>query len=384
MANKEHLKILKQGVEVWNEWREENLEIKPDLSGADLSGADLSGADLNDANLRKANLLWADLGAADLADANLSDANLIDANLTVADFSDANLSKADLGTADLSGAILIEADLTGANLRDANLSEADLTRTNLTGADLSEANLNGANITAADFTLTTPNLSGARLHNLSLNGPFEEGVNGFYCDETKSTALMSLDPPGNSMQGSNPDAVLESLKRARRLHGQSMAFAGIMLLIAVLGLKQIKFTSVDLGQDLTPDKFGLLAMSISIGLLSLVVSFMVDALKGARYLQDRNSAMTIGNFPWVLSKFAGKGWSKIQSLLTRAIVSFHPLAYIYYLFRWEDFAINITIFYVALMVPLLGFSAWILLFPNVFKNQFFSTIEQKQIVGMTL
>lgn len=35
MANKEHLKILKQGVEVWNKWRKENPHIKPDLGRAD-------------------------------------------------------------------------------------------------------------------------------------------------------------------------------------------------------------------------------------------------------------------------------------------------------------------------------------------------------------
>ena len=38
MANEEHLKILKQGVEQWNKWRLENA-IRPDLGGADLSGA---------------------------------------------------------------------------------------------------------------------------------------------------------------------------------------------------------------------------------------------------------------------------------------------------------------------------------------------------------
>jgi hypothetical protein len=31
VANEEHLAILKQGVEVWNKWREKNPEIKPDL-----------------------------------------------------------------------------------------------------------------------------------------------------------------------------------------------------------------------------------------------------------------------------------------------------------------------------------------------------------------
>ena len=31
MANKEHLAILGQGIDVWNQWRKENAEVKPDL-----------------------------------------------------------------------------------------------------------------------------------------------------------------------------------------------------------------------------------------------------------------------------------------------------------------------------------------------------------------
>lgn len=57
MANEEHLAILKQGVEVWNEWREENPDVRPDLSQAYLRWADLSGADLGWAYLRRADLL---------------------------------------------------------------------------------------------------------------------------------------------------------------------------------------------------------------------------------------------------------------------------------------------------------------------------------------
>ena len=40
MANPEHVEILKQGVDVWNRWREENPEIlKPDLSNANFLDA---------------------------------------------------------------------------------------------------------------------------------------------------------------------------------------------------------------------------------------------------------------------------------------------------------------------------------------------------------
>ena len=71
MANREHLKILKQGVDAWNKWRKENLEIKPDLTEAKLYEADLSEADLSGANLFEAKLTRANLYKADLYEAKL-------------------------------------------------------------------------------------------------------------------------------------------------------------------------------------------------------------------------------------------------------------------------------------------------------------------------
>lgn len=49
MANQEHLDILKQGVEIWNQWRKEHSEIRPDLCDADLQSTNLWQADLRDA-----------------------------------------------------------------------------------------------------------------------------------------------------------------------------------------------------------------------------------------------------------------------------------------------------------------------------------------------
>ena len=34
MANEEHVKILEQGVEAWNSWRDENPDVLPDFRGA--------------------------------------------------------------------------------------------------------------------------------------------------------------------------------------------------------------------------------------------------------------------------------------------------------------------------------------------------------------
>jgi uncharacterized protein YjbI with pentapeptide repeats len=134
MANEEHLEILRQGVEVWNRWREENPETIPDLSGTFLHAADLSQADLGGANLRLADLRVTDLRRVDLGRADLYRAILSGANLFVAD----------LRGADLRQAYLTSADLYGANLHEANLRQADLSGANLRQAELSGADLTGA------------------------------------------------------------------------------------------------------------------------------------------------------------------------------------------------------------------------------------------------
>ena len=73
-------------MDAWNKWRDENPDIRPDLSGADLSGWNLRGADLSEANLVDANLIGADLRDSTLFKANLFEAYLIAAKLGSANF----------------------------------------------------------------------------------------------------------------------------------------------------------------------------------------------------------------------------------------------------------------------------------------------------------
>jgi hypothetical protein len=76
MANREHVKTIKEGVPIWNKWRLEHPDIVPNLDGASLNRANLDGANLNRANLNGANLDGASLNRANLDGANLDGANL--------------------------------------------------------------------------------------------------------------------------------------------------------------------------------------------------------------------------------------------------------------------------------------------------------------------
>ena len=189
MANEEHLAILLQGIEVWNQWRLNNRLICPNLSGTDeLYGKDLHRAILSEANLGAADLRKADLSRAalsgthllgsDLSNANLSETYLHDANLNGAIlrgaiFRRANISATNLFRSDFSGADLRNTDLSQANLNLANFSGANLSNTNLTRAELGETDFSNANLTgaqlscveASDTNFAGANLTGACIDN---------------------------------------------------------------------------------------------------------------------------------------------------------------------------------------------------------------------------
>ncbi len=139
MAIREHLEPLMAAISStnlgrWNQWREQNSTLRPDLREANLSNADLRIANLSDANMSRSNL----------ANANLAGANLNGTNLA-----DAILCRADLSDADLRCAHLMRADLTGANLTGADMRFADLRGTNLTDAELSGARVNPSELKRA-------------------------------------------------------------------------------------------------------------------------------------------------------------------------------------------------------------------------------------------
>jgi uncharacterized protein YjbI with pentapeptide repeats len=117
MANREHLKILKQGVQEWNVWREREFLIKPNLSRA---------------NLRDQLLYESHPTKQEGRDV---------AVIQPLNFSEVNLKKANLRDAILLGTDLSSADLRGANLRGASLVAVNFKHTDLTGVDFTNAHM---------------------------------------------------------------------------------------------------------------------------------------------------------------------------------------------------------------------------------------------------
>ena len=200
MADREQLKILKQGVEVWNAWREENPDAKINLRGAKLDGRDLSGANFRKADIcgtsfRKAVLVKADFTYAvinlfyeynsekeespttDFAKSDLTHAIFENTNIALGFFNNAilrytywrnayeapqgveegfnNTALADLAVREflisgcgqhlsLNGKNLQYTYLIEANLRNVDLRETDLRKANLSRSDLTGAKLYGS------------------------------------------------------------------------------------------------------------------------------------------------------------------------------------------------------------------------------------------------
>lgn len=154
MAQQEHLDLIKQGVEAWNNWRNKHPRTVPDLRGAHLSRVNLGGTyfsdnELNsDINENEARVVI----SYNLNKANLSNAYLRHADLSDADFDKAKLHKAKIAMADLSGADLSNADLSEAELQYTNLYRAILVETDFTKANLVGAQFTGNELTGANFS----------------------------------------------------------------------------------------------------------------------------------------------------------------------------------------------------------------------------------------
>jgi hypothetical protein len=131
MANPEHLAILKQGVEVWNRWREENPDVDPDLTGEAFQHERWPQINLLSAHLANVHLVDVHLDGADLTDCTLINSELIAVSFRNATLITANLSATRLFRTDFTGADMSDADLTLALIRRCPFSTTSLFRAGL-------------------------------------------------------------------------------------------------------------------------------------------------------------------------------------------------------------------------------------------------------------
>jgi uncharacterized protein YjbI with pentapeptide repeats len=207
MANEQHVRMLAQGVSVWNQWRTDHPRVRPDLAGLrvhEVIPIGRLGIDLSHANFRNANLEGADLfntwlveadfsgakashagfggvtaGSAKFVDAILEDAHFMQAILPYAVFTGANLTRANFHGACLDEANLNDhPELVGALFGEASLKKTQLSRSNLSGANLRgasllHANLSGSSLHAADLRevlLVDTNIEGANFEGALVHG----------------------------------------------------------------------------------------------------------------------------------------------------------------------------------------------------------------------
>jgi hypothetical protein len=109
MADPEHLSVLAGGASVWNKWRLENPEIKPDLRGfrrrvlfpfeedAHLGGYNFAGTDFEGADLDGYSFLSWENERTNLSGANLKKTRLSGAHLRLVDLKGVDLTGAEMG-----------------------------------------------------------------------------------------------------------------------------------------------------------------------------------------------------------------------------------------------------------------------------------------------
>jgi uncharacterized protein YjbI with pentapeptide repeats len=163
MANQEHLHLLRQGVEAWNRWREENPSVKPDLSQLDFESIReicVVGPNLSWYNLSSADLRMSSIRNAAVANASFENAYMVSADLCFGYFGHCNFRGAKLRLSRLGSAELTYCDFTGADLAYCTAEE-----TKFTGSVLSMVNMQQMQLVATDFSEAS--LQGALVYGIS-------------------------------------------------------------------------------------------------------------------------------------------------------------------------------------------------------------------------
>jgi uncharacterized protein YjbI with pentapeptide repeats len=225
MADDQQIKILKEGVQAWNRWREENPETVPDLKAADLSRRSLEGINFKRARLENSNLGGSNLSDANLHGANLAGTMLIGSTLRRTGFQSVRLHQVDMTASDMEESNLFEAQLHHSRLLGVNLRKSNLTGAEFLYTELSRSNLSESNCYSALFDQA--NLRGANLRGASLEKAhfIESNLEEADLSECKvyNLSAWNLKLPGAIEKelvisnGPNPVVVLDTLELSRRI-----------------------------------------------------------------------------------------------------------------------------------------------------------------------
>lgn len=151
MANPEHLAKLKEGVEAWNEWRDNNPDIIPDLQDHKFKFTFDEKPAPQGNNFKRIAMLGEQLEQINFCDTNLKGTTIIAASFKGAMLTRANLEGAYIAMTDFRGAMLGGVIFKQAHLSDVNFEEVWLHSANFAGANFVESNLKKANCMGASF-----------------------------------------------------------------------------------------------------------------------------------------------------------------------------------------------------------------------------------------
>src|SRR5690554_330395 len=306
---------LNKGEVSWNKWRHTSKNKQLICENALISGLSLGGYQFVNILFKSTTFQECQFQYKTFYECHFENSNFYNCEFREVRFNNIKANNLKLSHSKGQGLSFNNSVLESSDLFDHKIEQLEFIQSDFLDIDLSKEN-------ALSISISNIKVDKKTIKHAKKNPKITIGLNGIYNQINNSASLITETPKGDEMTGGKEEVILKSLIKAKKAFALSVSLTLITMAIKFIGLNSFTY----LGIRINPNTFALYSLPIILFSLYKSNILLKDVVINVKYIKTQTGAMTIGRYPWLLSRFNGnKSFQKIESIVFRVLYCAHPL-----------------------------------------------------------
>lgn len=309
---------IEKGEMSWRKWRDNSQNETLICDNSVISSMDLDQFQFYNIQFKNTKFIDCSLQNTRFDDCELDNCAFNNCDFQNVVFNNLNAKKISLCTSKGNGLKFTNSILEDCTLFESEIKPIEFIQSSFLNIDMSRKN-------SLLISFSSIQVDNKTIRKARKNPKITVGLNGIYNQVNNSASLISESPKGDEMTGGKEEVILNSLIKAKRAFVMSVSITLIIMAIKFIGINSFAYV----GLKINPKTFSLYALPIIFFSLYKCNVLLGDVVTNVKYINTQSGAMTIGKYPWLLSRFSGnKVCQKAESLIIRILYCAHPLLFL--------------------------------------------------------